>query len=90
MHISDATPAEFYEISEAELETYLKGCADYVRDAYSNCIRYRFRHSGNIFAVIVTLDGKERICIDPAVCDIALLRQITKLTNSKSSPNIPT
>lgn len=62
-------PPHFKPVETADFEAYLKTCPDYLRDGFSNLIRYRFKHNNFEFAVVEGEpgSGKEKVHVSPAV-----------------------
>ncbi len=56
-----SAPHGWKEVEESDFEEFLKACADYRTESYSNYRRYYFAHNKKDFAMI--LNGK--VLVDP-------------------------
>lgn len=56
-------PPDWREVEESDFEDFLKTCADYTTDSYSNAKSFMWRHNKHQFAVILG----EKIFVDPSL-----------------------
>lgn len=53
-------------VTEAEFRRHLRECPDYLRDGYIGSVEYRYRHSNELFTIVIEHgNGEETIYVKP-------------------------